>query len=113
MKKDDRVFLSHIAESIAILEETVNGMDERAFLENVTVQDASIRRLEIIGEAVKNLSPEFKEKHSDIEWKKIAGLRDVLIHAYFGIDLELTWRIIKDDLPVLKNRTQMFLKEFE
>jgi uncharacterized protein with HEPN domain len=74
------------------LKKTVNGMDERAFLENVTVQDASIRRLEIIGKAVKNLSPEFKEKHSDIEWKKIAGLRDVLIHAYFGIDLELTWR---------------------
>lgn len=113
MEKDDKTFLSHIAESIAIIEKSTKNMDRTAFLKDVTIQDASIRRLEIIGEAVKNLSSGFKNKNPDIEWKKIAGLRDVLIHAYFGIDLDLTWGIITSDLPILKNKIQTLLEEFD
>ena len=66
------------------------------------IQDAVIRRLAVIGEAVENVSPEFRGKHPDVPWRKVAGMRDVLIHDYFGVDLELTWIVIRRDLPKLK-----------
>ena len=72
--------------------------------------DAVIRNLEIIGEAVKNISPEFRKKHLGIPWSKIAKTRDKLIHKYFGVDLELTWDIIKKDLPDLKEKIKNILK---
>jgi uncharacterized protein with HEPN domain len=64
--------------------------------------DATVRRIEIIGEAVKNISEEYKNKHPKINWKQIAGTRDVLIHAYFRVDMELIWDIIQSDLKKLK-----------
>jgi len=72
-----------------------------------------LRRLEVIGEAVKNLPLDFREKYPNIDWKKIAGLRDVLIHAYFGVSLERIWVIVKDDLPDLKKKIKKILDDME
>ena len=69
--------------------------------------------MEIIGEAVKNIPNDFKEKYIEIPWKKIAGLRDILMHAYFGIDLDITWNIIKKDLPDLKEKILNIKDELE
>lgn len=102
MKKDPKVFLDHILESIKLIEEYRSEKKRDDFLKSVGLQDMIVRRLEIIGEAVKNLPQEIKEKHLDIPWKRIAGMRDILIHEYFGIDLGLTWEVVEKELPYLK-----------
>ncbi len=70
-----------------------------------------IRRIEIIGEAVKYLPDDFKAVHSEVPWKKISGMRDVLIHQYFGVDIEATWDVVKQDIPELKTKIMMIRKE--
>ncbi|OGK52773.1 hypothetical protein A2966_04670 [Candidatus Roizmanbacteria bacterium RIFCSPLOWO2_01_FULL_41_22] len=102
MRKDPHVFIEHIKDSIRKLEEYTNGISKEDFLINQQLQDAVIRRLEVIGEAVRNLSDEFRVQVPDIEWKKIAGMRDFLIHEYFGVDLDLVWEVIEKDIPGLK-----------
>ncbi len=109
MKKDPRIFLDHILQCIGLIEKYTEGMSKSDFLKDTELQDAVIRRIEIIGEAAKNLPDDVKKKHTDIEWKKIAGMRDVLIHEYFGIDLELTWEVVKRDIPVLKQKLMKML----
>lgn len=104
--KDDKIFLSHILECIARIEQFSNGLDEKEFRENILKQDAIIRELEIIGEASKNLSEEFKDKHKSIEWKLIVGFRDKLIHHYFGLELGRVWNVLGKDLPMLKKELQ-------
>jgi len=73
------------------------------------VQDAVIRNLEVIGEAVRNLSAEFRRKHPDTPWRSITALRNVLIHEYFGVDLEIVWRVVQRRLPILKRHVQALL----
>lgn len=80
------------------------GKTKKDFLNSKQLQDSVMRRIEIIGEAVKNIPEEFKEKRNEIAWKQIVGMRDILIHHYFGIDLNLTWTVIVKDLPRLKNQ---------
>ena len=70
------------------------------------IQDAVIRRIAIIGEAVKNISMNFREKYSEIAWKKIAGMRDKVIHGYFNVDIEIIWNVIVKDIPILKNQIE-------
>jgi uncharacterized protein with HEPN domain len=99
--KDERVYLGHIRDAINDIEEyTAVGRD--AFMVERMRQDAVIRKLEIIGEAVKQLSNVTRERRPEIPWKQIAGMRDRLTHGYFGVDLTLVWRVVERDLPALK-----------
>ncbi len=111
MTKDPKVFLRHILESIAQIEQYIGGIGQEEFLKSAQVQDAVVRRLTIIGEATKNLPSELREKYTAIPWGDIAGMRDVLIHEYFGMDTELVWRTAKNDLPIFKRHLQNILLE--
>ena len=104
MKKDVKIFLEHTLESINLIEEYIEGKSKSDFFESKQLQDSIIRRIEIIGEAIKKFPEETKETHSDIPWKKIIGMRDILIHQYFGVDLNLTWEVIEEDIPKLKKQ---------
>jgi uncharacterized protein with HEPN domain len=110
MTKDPLIFVRHIIESIEKIEEYTQGMSEHEFQKSIVVQDAVIRRLEIAGEAAKNISPAFQKKHPDIPWSAMARTRDKLIHGYFGVDIALTWQIIKKDLPGVKKALLALLK---
>lgn len=103
-RKNPKIFLEHILKSIEEIEKNARYISGDEFFDSVTIQDAVVRRLEIIGEAVKNLPNSFKNKHPEIPWKKIAGTRDVLIHEYFGVDIELVWKVVKNDIPKLKKQ---------
>ena len=102
MKKDFKVFLEHILESISLIEEYTADKTKKEFLNSKQLQDAVIKRIEIIGEAVKNIPDDIKEKFKDIPWRNIIGMRDILIHQYLGVDLALIWKVVKGDIPELK-----------
>ncbi|MDH4154176.1 MAG: DUF86 domain-containing protein [Nitrospira sp.] len=99
--KDDRIYLFHIRDAIQqILTYTTSG--KNSFFADRKTQDAVIRNLEIIGEATKHLSASLKDANPEIAWKPIAGMRDKLVHDYFGVNLQLVWDVIERDLPGLK-----------
>lgn len=104
MSKDPKIYLEHILECINLIEEYIKGKTKKDFFNTIQIQDAVIRRIEIIGEAVRNLPDDFKTKNIEVPWKKISGMRDILIHKYFGVDLELTWEVVKRDLNDLKKK---------
>ena len=111
MKKDYRVFLLHIRDSIAAIREyTKDG--NAAFMADRKTQDAVIRQLEIIGEAVKGLPADFRTQHKDIPWQNIAGMRDMLIHHYFGIDIKTVWGVVEHHLPALEAVVLSETKDF-
>jgi uncharacterized protein with HEPN domain len=111
MPKDDLIYIEHIRDSIKrILEYTANlQLDD--FLGQTLIQDAVIRNLEIIGEATKQLSGDFKDKYPDIEWRKIAGMRDKLIHDYIGVDIWAVWAVVEKVLPEFRLKIENILKE--
>lgn len=112
MEKDYRIFLDHILECIALIERYTKGRREYHFFESVDLQDKVIHRIEIIGEAVRNLPESFRKANPLIPWKQIAGMRDKLIHEYFGVDLALTWRVVKRDIPKLKRQITVLKRRF-
>lgn len=103
MKKDPRVLITHILNCIESLEKYSKGVKKEEFLENEEKQDAIVRKVEIIGEAVSNLEQKFKENYPDIPWQDISDMRNKLIHEYFSVDLELVWEVVQKDLPLLKS----------
>lgn len=113
MNEKDRIFLEHILEEVVKVESSTQSVLKKDFKRNNDLQDATIRRIEIIGEAAKNISAAAKEKHPGIEWRKMAGTRDVLIHAYFSVDLDLIWDVVKRDLPELKKQISGILQAEE
>ncbi len=110
MKKDPAIFLQHILESIQTIEEYTQRLSEDAFLDDRKTQDAVVRRLEIIGEAVRKLPEETKHLASDAAWRQIIAMRNILIHEYFGVDLKLVWRVIEKDLPAFKKHVETLLE---
>jgi uncharacterized protein with HEPN domain len=108
-KRLDHDYLHHILDAIARIQSYCEGFDEAGFQKNQLVQDAVIRQFEIIGEAAKNLTVELKQKTAHIPWKAIAGTRDVLIHQYFGVDIDSIWQYVIVDLPELKREVEALL----
>lgn len=107
--KDDRVYLLHVRDAIGrILSYTTEG--KQAFLADGKTQDAVVRNLEVIGEAAKRISGDLKSRHADIPWKRMAGMRDKMIHEYFGVDLEIVWAAVERDLPALRVSVNTILK---
>jgi len=104
MNKRDIPYLEHILDAINDIENSTKNLSREDFEKNKDIRDATIRRIEIIGEATKNISGETKNKYKEVEWKDIVGTRDKMIHAYFEIDMDITWKIIKKDLPILKKQ---------
>ncbi len=97
-------FLNHILDNISKLESFSKDLTKEGLSRDELKQYAIVRAIEIIGEAAKNISDFFKRNHREIAWKDIIGTRDIIIHKYFGIDLDIVWNILKIDLPNLKNK---------
>ncbi|MEK6913100.1 MAG: DUF86 domain-containing protein [Nanoarchaeota archaeon] len=111
MKRDLNLFIHDILESIEKIENFMRGIPKKDFLKNEEKQSAVIREIEVVGEAVKNLPESFRKKFPEISWNKIAGMRDIVIHSYFKVDLDAVWNVVQEDLPDLKNKIEKILKE--
>jgi uncharacterized protein with HEPN domain len=109
-KRKPDVYLQDILESIEHIQKFLDGVSEDEFYENVEKQDAVLRRLEIIGEAVKHLPEEIRENHPDIPWRQIAGMRDIIIHEYFGITLDMVWVVATEDILDLKSKVEEIIE---
>jgi uncharacterized protein with HEPN domain len=113
LSKDPAVYLSHILECIDLVETYISGLELADFEEQQQTQDAVLRRIEIIGEAVKNLPEDLREANPTVPWKRIAGTRDKVIHDYLGVDVELIWNVAKNLLPELRAQVQTILASID
>jgi len=111
MPRDYKIYLEDIVEAIRKIRFFTTGLSLQAFSSDVKTFDAVIRNLEIIGEAIKRVPEEIRSLYPDVEWKKIAGLRDILAHEYFGIDIEIIWDVIHNKFPVLEKQIKQMLEE--
>ena len=113
MKRNELLFLKDILESISKIGKFSKGLSKEKFMKNELKQSAIIRKIKIIGEAVKNISNKTKDKYPEIKWRNIAGARDIFIHGYFQVDIERVWDIIQNNLPNLKKQIQKIKKDLE
>ena len=112
-EKNDLTFIEHILESINAIKEFSKDTPKEELISSRLKQSAIVREIEIIGEAVKNISESLKNKHKEVEWKEIIGTRDKMIHHYFGVDLNIVWEIIKKDLPILGKQIKKIKEELK
>lgn len=112
-KRGYSLFLKDILKSSEKILRYSEGKSFEQFVQDELLVDGVIRNLVVIGEAVKNLSEKIKKTYNFIEWKKVAGLRDILIHEYFGVDMEILWDIVQNEIPPLKEQVQKILEEFD
>jgi uncharacterized protein with HEPN domain len=113
MTRELKVYIEDILESLDIVIDYIKDIDEEEFYSSIQLQDAVIRRFEIIGEAAKQVPDSFRNKHSHIPWRKMAGLRDVLIHHYFGVSISRIWKMIKNELAKVKNDISELIDEWD
>ncbi len=113
MNRDVLIYLKDILDSIKTIEDYCNNVIKNEFMKDKKLQDAVIRRIEVIGEATKNIPDSFRNKYPTIPWKDIAGMRDVIIHTYFNVNLEMVWKVIEENLPKLKNDIKEIIEKEE
>jgi uncharacterized protein with HEPN domain len=113
MKRDYTLFLKDIINAMSSIEEFVQGMSFEEFANDDKTFSAVVRKFEVIGEATKNIPDSVREKYCYIPWNSMAGMRDILIHAYFGIDYELVWESIKNEIPRIKPELEKIIKDIK
>ena len=111
--RDYRDYLQDILDAVNDIESFVESMTYEEFIKDRKTLNAVVRSIEIIGEASKNIPEAMKAKYKELPWKQMTGMRDKLIHAYFGVDVETLWKAVKDDIPPLKKAIQKMLKDLE
>jgi len=111
--KQDEVFVRHILDETNFLIDKSKGLEYESLIKDEILKRAFVRSLEIVGEATKNISLEFREKHPAIEWRELTGLRDKLIHRYFGVKWEIVWDVVESKIPQIKQKFEDILKEIE
>ena len=100
----DEVYVRHMLDAINTIASFLDCVDQLLFMEDVLVQSAVIRQIEIIGEAARNISDTFRARHDDVPWSDVIGMRNKLIHEYFGVDLEAVWKTAQEDIPQLQRQ---------
>ena len=109
--RNDRTYLTHIRDAIETIEEYLEGVAYEQFVSNKMMIDAVVRELEIVGEASNNLSQQFQQDHSDIQWRRMKDMRNFLIHEYFGVNTKVVWDTCKNDVPALKSFVEGVLND--
>ena len=110
-ERDDIIYLKHILDAIDRIEEYLSGVTHETFTKTPLLQDGVIRQIEIIGEASKRISSTLRSEYSHIPWKDITGMRDKLIHDYFGVDIDAVWLTTKKDISMLKKEVGQILRD--
>jgi len=111
--KQNLPFLKHILDEIEFLLRETKGTNYEDFISNELLKRGCARSIEVVGEAAKNLSNELKEKHKEVDWKRITGMRDKIIHYYFGVNWDILWAVIQERIPNLKDKVEAIIKEVE
>jgi len=113
MKRDVRLFVKDIADAIRRIEEFMGQLSFDEFVKDIKTNSAVVWQIQIIGEATKNIPQSLRRKYPSIPWKEMAGMRDRIVHSYFGISYEIVWKVVRERLPEIGTRIDLILDDFE